>query len=59
MTPRIHFDGEPNRFAQMRKLFNQRSTLLVRWARPVAAKFRLRSVSVEQWFRRHAGRRAS
>ncbi len=38
---RVHFEGEPDRFRKMRALFNQTSTLRVKWAAPIDRKFRL------------------
>ena len=57
---RLHFDGEPNRFAQMLALFPKVDTLRrnPEWARPVADKFRLRAKRIEDWFLKYARRTA-
>jgi hypothetical protein len=52
MSPRVHFDGEPDRFRQMRALFNDKSTLRVKFATPELKKFRMpriRKVLGRRW----------
>lgn len=60
VTPRLHFDGEPNRFAAMRQLFPQQSTLQVKYATAdrTHPKLRLLLRSLDQWFGKY-GRRVA
>ena len=54
---KIHFDGEPSTFRQMRALFPTKDTRQVLWTRPIPIKFEIRRplrIAVEQWRRRYA-----
>lgn len=56
MRPRLYFDGAPDRFERTQALFSTTSRLRVKWAAPIARKFRLSRIAlaVEQWKRKHA-----
>ena len=49
VSVRPHFEGAPNRFASMRRLFNQTSTLRVIYAAPKLSKFVLFHDAQGRW----------
>lgn len=59
--PRLHFDGEPNRFTAMQQLFNAQSTLRVKYATHDDRKVRLRRItkSLSDWYAKYGTRRSA
>ena len=51
MRGRIHLDGEPSTFRQMRALFPTEQTATVKWDKPLVRKFALLRDAQGRWIK--------